>query len=516
MKVTKKDWKQFFPFKEIRSQQEDAINFAIESFKTKTNVVLELSPGVGKSGIAITLAKYYKNAWLLTPQKILQTQYVNDFNWLPSVWSKESYECTARPGINCRFGNWINTVLKTNVCDCIYTNARKNFIDNPISLTNMMYFLNNTEYTTSITSRSLLVIDETHNLDDVITGFVSIKLNKYNLNQYNIYWKYTKNISDVVDWIQNTVVKILSNKFTKLKYELKLSGSNGLSVKNKKLINQIDYLDRYICSLNRCILYFNKNNWVMTINDNNNEYILRPLSSKYYSEQQLFKYGNKRLLMSATILDKDIFCDNVGLNKEDTAFLSLPSPFKKENRQIYIQSSGSMSRKNIDKTLPIIAKNVKLLIDSNYKNKSGIIFTHTYKIANYIANYLNDSRILLHDSTNRLEIYKLHLNSKKPTILISPSLTEGIDLIDDLSRFQLILKIPFPYLGDKYITTKKDYYKGWYEWSTIKTIIQTCGRSVRHNKDYCDTIIMDSDFLFFYNRNKKMFPKWYRDSIEFI
>jgi Rad3-related DNA helicase len=113
-------------------------------------------------------------------------------------------------------------------------------------------------------------------------------------------------------------------------------------------------------------------------------------------------------------------------------------------------------------------------------------------------------------------MYELHISSKKPTILVSPSMTEGIDLYDELSRFQIIVKVPFPYLGDNFIKTKMNRVPGWYEWETAKTIIQASGRSVRHDEDYTMTYILDSDMKFFYTKNHSYFPKWYRDAMIFV
>jgi len=149
---------------------------------------------------------------------------------------------------------------------------------------------------------------------------------------------------------------------------------------------------------------------------------------------------------------------------------------------------------------------------------NGIILhnCHSYKIANYINNNVKTNRFLLHDTQNRLDMYDIHLKSTKPTILLSPSFTEGIDLVDELSRFQIIVKVPYPYLGDNFVKTKMQRVSGWYEWETAKTIIQASGRSVRNENDHCITYILDSDFNYFYNRNKHMFPRWYSDSIVFV
>ena len=134
----------------------------------------------------------------------------------------------------------------------------------------------------------------------------------------------------------------------------------------------------------------------------------------------------------------------------------------------------------------------------------------------YIQKNINSSRFLIHDTSNRIDVYNFHINSGKPTILLSPSFTEGIDLVDELSRFQIIVKVPYPYLGDEFIKKKMKRVSGWYEWETAKTIIQASGRSVRNENDHCITYILDSDFGKFYNKNSHLFPKWYSDAIIII
>ena len=94
--ITIEDWKQFFPFDKVRKEQENAINFAIDSFinEKKKYVILELGTGVGKSATGITIARYMEangekakneegdtltGAYIVTTQKILQEQYLRDF-----------------------------------------------------------------------------------------------------------------------------------------------------------------------------------------------------------------------------------------------------------------------------------------------------------------------------------------------------------------------------------------------------------------------------------------------------
>ena len=76
-------------------------------------------------------------------------------------------------------------------------------------------------------------------------------------------------------------------------------------------------------------------------------------------------------------------------------------------------------------------------------------------MANYLKKNVKSRRLLSHNSENREKILEKHKKSKTATVLLSPSMTEGVDLHGDLSRFQVVCKIPYPYLGDKLIRKNK-------------------------------------------------------------
>ena len=70
---------------------------------------------------------------------------------------------------------------------------------------------------------------------------------------------------------------------------------------------------------------------------------------------------------------------------------------------------------------------------------------------------------------------------------------EGIDLSGDLSRFQVMVKAPFPSLGDKRIKFIADTHSEMYSIMTIMKIVQGAGRSVRSEDDYAVTYILDKN-----------------------
>ena len=93
-------WMPFFPFPAPRKEQHDAIEKAIDAiYKGKRFIICDMPTGVGKSPLAVTLALWAAHhlpshqgiqgkkspnyfapgATILTTQKILQDQYMRDF-----------------------------------------------------------------------------------------------------------------------------------------------------------------------------------------------------------------------------------------------------------------------------------------------------------------------------------------------------------------------------------------------------------------------------------------------------
>jgi Rad3-related DNA helicase len=210
-------------------------------------------------------------------------------------------------------------------------------------------------------------------------------------------------------------------------------------------------------------------------------------------------------MMSATVLNKQGFCESLGITDENSGYISIASPFPVENRPILSFPIGKMTQNEIDNSLPRLVEAVKNILEQ-HKNEKGIIHCHSYKITNFLKKNIKSKRLLTHSTEDREDVLNKHLKSDQPTVLLSPSMTEGVDLVDDASRFQVICKIPYPYLGDKLVVKRMNRWKWWYPLQTAKTIVQSIGRSVRNSKDYAVTYILDSDWSTFYNKNKKYFP----------
>ena len=237
--------------------------------------------------------------------------------------------------------------------------------------------------------------------------------------------------------------------------------------------------------------------------------------SSYFTD--IFDKGSVSLLMSATILSKENLCKAVGLKNEDVKFIRVEnSDFPIKNRPIYLMNVAWLNARTMSESLPNIVKVLDNLL-SVHKNDKGIIHTTSYSQVQFIKNNLSKANLSRLIETNpkfdRNEMILKHTQSEKPTVLISPSMFLGVDLKDDLSRFQIIVKVPYPDLTDKKISVLKQRNPKWYEWNTILRLIQAYGRSVRNADDYANTYILDSSVSFLLKNGKEMIPKWFSEAI---
>jgi hypothetical protein len=88
----------------------------------------------------------------------------------------------------------------------------------------------------------------------------------------------------------------------------------------------------------------------------------------------------------------------------------------------------------------------------------------------------------------------------------------GLDLKDDLSRFQIITKVPYPNKGDIWTDKKRKIDEDWY-WQTALKLIQGYGKSIRSKEDWARTYVLDSAFGYFV-KNKIILPDCFTQAIQ--
>ncbi len=540
MEINNDSWLKYFPFSKSREAQNTIINKVLNAFENenKKYAIIEAGTGIGKSAIGLTLAGYlnknltvsenaeFSNAtYFLTTQKILQDQYEKDFfeKGLESIYSASNYKCQRKKGNTCadtqteiKAGDTQNESCKF---DCVYKIKKAAFINAEFSITNFSYFLTEVNYSKKLPKRKVIIIDEAHNLESELTRFIEISVSTFfaerilkltvpNIEELNTQLR-------IFNWIETTYFPALKSRKEFMEKQINNMGLGNKLQDHMSLLKQIDMMKSHYGKIEKFLSIYNKENWVCEVESTEKmgyiKFNFKPIDVSQYAQEYLLEYADKIIFMSATIVSLEGYMETLGLNPADVVCVKEPSPFDSKNKPTIFSPAGSMSAGNIDETLPKLVNFVKKIMEE-HKNEKGIIHTHSTKVAEYLKNHIKSGRLLLAHGYDRDAVLKQHTTSEKPTILLSPSMAEGVDLKDDLSRFQIVCKVPFPYLGDKVVRKKMNKWKWWYDTQTIRTVIQSIGRSIRNEKDYAVTYILDSDWERVYNKNKELFSEDFHES----
>jgi Rad3-related DNA helicase len=546
----KKDLLKYKP----RKEQKEALSFIESEYqKNKMNkfFLLNLPVGSGKSHLALMIADWYKKnvnkmarVDIITNSKILQDQYANTYESISDLKGKENYECETY-ACSCAQGSEFNRLNKTSCESCPYSYARESYQSGGISLTNfylyILYAIYNPKLMESRDAR-VLIVDEAHEFDDVMSDFITIKITETSLKKYKFASEYdlikrlkaVKSISDYVEFLKHYNTEIISTmdsmsngmssaprNVTEDKRDLKISKLLKTKNSDVKMMQLVTDLKQQQSKIDVFLTEYkaNPNNWVLESSYNEKlrqkELSLEPIWAYDYLDKYVFSHYDMVFLMSGTILDKNLFCQLNGLDVSKAVYYSISSPFPLRNRMIYYMPVGKMSYKSKEETFKRYIPYIKKLLDK-YKNKKGIIHTNSFELANWIKDSIKDPRLIFHDSSNKDEMLRLHIESEEPTVIVSPSMDTGVSFDDDSARFQIIAKVPYPSLASQKNKMRQSNNPDWYSWKTVSGFIQMTGRAVRSDMDYADTIVIDGGFGDVMKHSSHFLPDWIQNAIKKI
>jgi len=496
-------------------------------------LILQAPVGSGKSLTAITLSKYLSggdgSSFILTPQIILQKQYEDDFEnhgrkFLASLRGKVNYECKPKH-TTCSIG----TIVKPRCGYCPFATAKKQAVDAHNTVLNYKLALTSFAYTDTFKPRKLMIMDEAHTLERHLVDFDSVDITYARCKRYKINFKVHHEIESAMDWVKQTyfpkIQDTLDDMETDYEYLYEKAGSS-ITKKELNKLREIDELGDHAAEVLEMTIrntdYLNEH--FVLVHDKT-MFQFKRITGSYSFKKILEPKASKFLFMSSTILNKAAFCYDLGIDPKETVFLSLESDFPIENRPVYympIMKMNAAWRKpeQASDRKRMIARIIELL--DIHKDESGILHTANYQIAMWLVEQLKDNvphEVYHHnpdDDIKRGDAIAGFIERETPSILISPSCTEGLDLKEDLARFAMIVKTPFGYLGDQWIKRRMEMSNEWYRRRAMTDIIQGGGRIVRSSDDEGTVYILDGSFGYLYSKSAEMVPKWWKDSFKAV
>lgn len=494
--------------------------------------MLEAPTGIGKSAIAVTLSRWVASNFdvkddvsrggvIITSQKTLQDQYTRDFSTVAAdLRSSSNYECSWTDGVSCAEALRIARATSGWPCrvelgcskgqTCPYKVAKTNFISSTVGITNYSYFLSELTYTGALKPRQLMSLDECHRVSDEIRKWATVQVDDELCKELGIRIIDSSSDKDVLDWFDRTYAVALATSVERCAQQL-LSYTNRkkkVSIQLKNLSKLHEFLDKKMCQLNRWktdrVDVKQEYVVVRSVDNGNRSIELKPLDVSRVANDVLYKNSERIVMMSATILDRDSFSRTCGVSRDDSEFIQVSSPFRPSQFGIVYRPVAKMSRDQIESSTPRIVEQVKEIL-STHPDSKGVIHCASYNVTRAISK-IGDSRLLVQSSgEDREKMIETHVTSPNPTVLVSPAMMEGLDLHDDLGRFQVICKIPFPYIGDVVVKKLMEKSQKWYAWKTALAIVQAVGRCVRNEDDWSKTYILDESFGSFFVRWSKLF-----------
>lgn len=529
------DYFKYFPYKAIRPEQDRVLKKIAENWDTKKYFILQLDVGIGKSGIGKCAANWSDSAFIVTQTKQLQDQYLKDFKAdqnMELIKGRSNYQCLKSPKYSCDNGPCSYKKNQSCVGICPYNVARDKAANSKIALTNYSYIFGAFEYTDVWSKRGLLVFDECHLLEQQLVSFAQFYLSPNELeNKYGLFNQLSneefiaamqpfKN-ENFVGENKHRFYQIYSLIRQKIEYYKNFfdeeTKKNGIDVEylkdTKKEYNDLMQLqERMDCFKN--VFKGSLNEWLIKPSVNG-DLVFTPLQVDSLFVNLCDKWADKFIMMSATILDIDGFIKQLGIDRDQVLVINEESTFDPVNSPIYYMPCGSMAYQNIDKSLENVQRAIENVLNHKPTEK-GIIHTGNYKIANFLNERIGSNRFITKGNTKKSneKLLEQHTKSPNPTVLVSPSMTTGVDLKDDLSRWQIIVKMPFGSLTDERIKKKAQIDPDWYACEALKILIQACGRSTRSESDHSVTYILDSSFKYWVLKYKKWLSSYFLNRIK--
>ena len=495
-------------------------------------LLVEAPPGVGKSHVAMALARWSGDAYLLTSQRHLQDQYERDFGAdLALVKGRDNYLCEQYPGAAVPTSRGRCRRVRGPACGCPYVRAKQAALNASIFCTNTAYFVTLRHWhAEQLRKRRLLVIDEAHNLESQLVGVFTVRFSHDEMRAWfgrplprlTVADEYRPMLAEHVARLEGRLAEIARTLEALRPPELPDDLFLGLppTREEQDLLKQRDQLET---ALARVTFFLDDEDreWIVRYPDTPGAALaLAPLSVGTMARELFQDCADVIVLSSAYLGHRAVLAECFDLAESELRRFTAASPFLLEQRPIVYRPVGALSQATLPRLEPALFAEVAAILAAHREDK-GLIHVASYGAGRRLVQDLatraprEARRLLWIDSTDgKVPALEHHRASPLPTVLVSPSLREGVDLPDDFLRFQILTKLPFPDLGDPWTAARQSRDPRWYATETAKALLQAYGRSCRHPDDHGVTYILDAQFPRFLQRYRVLLPEWFLDAAE--
>jgi Rad3-related DNA helicase len=422
-----------------REGQKNAIEFTLNAFNEgKRIVILEGPTGSGKSAIGMTIADMVNTSYYLTATKILQDQLVDEFgDQIVELKGRNAYPCTfynrygpkmVQLGI-WKQGQLDNYLAKSPDCAsgfcktktgksqskaqgaaahkclkcftekgpngngrpggdlsilppgmkysaCPYYEQVYKAVNGRKVVMNFSSFLFQTQMTKRFDNpRDMMILDETHNVEPQLMDFVSLAISDANLSKYGIFIPQLSSALEYAVFFQDAKVEeAIFKAIMEARENDQFWLEDELSRTLKKYKTFLDHVRETDAE------------WVaeyeQIASTGSHRVTLKPVYVHGMAHELLFHYAKQVVMMSATVLDVDVMCKSLGIQRDHVAAFRMKNRFPAENRPIYLKTVGKLTggKDKMKEWGPALVVRGVMRSSRNMKGNEGLSTLTTFAI----------------------------------------------------------------------------------------------------------------------------------------
>jgi ATP-dependent DNA helicase DinG len=509
-----------FPSPSLRKYQSEIITQIVDAFTTgKRCAILAAPTGFGKSYVNAAFASTTQSFYA-TPQLLLIDQIANDpylKGRFTQIKGRSNYQCYYNPYRRVHIGRCVTEGYRcperNDVCPYwMQKNAAKNA---PAVLTSLAYLISEGQTEGSETylgKRRLLILDEAHNLEEQCLDHISVRVTPFTIpiEVYNQLLPQLLGIStddDVKFFLQSLEDRLQEI----LERSEAIAESTGLTTLQAE---ELDRIRRFLTSYGS--YKKSKSEWVWQVR--NDELTVQPVFATEFMQELIWKRGEFYIISSATILDHNEFAKLTGLydflKDDQIEFITVPSAFPVENRPIIDATVGPLSARNLPVNMPKAIRAVEEILRNEPGNVA--IHCHSYQHQRNLFEGLSDElkpRLIIHTRKDRDEKLREWMQSRGK-VFLSVAFSEGQDWKYDVCDAQILLKVPFPDLGDRRVRRRLELTgMQWYDSDAMLEVIQAYGRAMRAEDDRARFYVVDGSFNRLVHSCAAIIPGWFSEAL---
>lgn len=274
----------------------------------------------------------------------------------------------------------------------------------------------------------------------------------------------------------------------------------------RALIGLADSLKDRHCKIEDYIDNINNHGIENMIADNEGEVrTYHNLSDSNLFQKHFAAFSDIRVYMSAT-LQPELLIRRCGIDPAKSMIMNIDSSWDLNKSPVILCNTANMSYIKYEQSIKTVIRKIDSIL-MNHPNERGVIHTTSKVIAEDIINGSKfASRLFGYLNTaNKMEILNDFSTYPKNAVIIGPSLTTGVDLKDDLGRFNIVVKISYPNISNALWAKRAESFQHIYIGEAASILEQSCGRTTRSKNDSSRSYILDSRAESFILGNQKYF-----------